>query len=210
MEAIQNQAADDRLIGVQGVPGAAIICVTRLIRVEDVVRRIFEPAETEGRTLVIAFGRMVEYHIEDDLDAGAMQRLDHIPKLVQGPEGVLAGTVRVVGGEERHRTVAPVVDEAWRTVLSVKLEDWEQLYSGDTEILQIGNLGDDAGIGAPRGQGQAGTRVPREPADVHFVNHRVCKGALQRSVPFPVVLTGVCHNALHGGGGSCLLAGTLP
>src|SRR6266852_8409921 len=115
----------------------------------------------------------------------------------RGPKGVLAGTVRVVGGEERHRTVAPVVDEAWRTVLSVKLEDWEQLYSGDTEILQIGNLGDDAGIGAPRGQGQAGTRVPREPADVHFVNHRVCKGALQRSVPFPVVLTGVCHNALH-------------
>ncbi len=69
-----------------------------------------------------------------------LRRLDHVPKLVQGPEGVLAGTVGVVGGEERHRTVAPVVDKAWQTGLGVTLEDREQLHRGDPRSCKEGIL----------------------------------------------------------------------
>ena len=38
---------------------------------------------------VIALGGVVEDHVENDLDAGAVQRLDHVAKLVHRAERIL-------------------------------------------------------------------------------------------------------------------------
>ena len=60
---------------------------------------------------MVAFGGVVEDDVEDDLDAGAVQRLDHVAELVDRPERILARAVRLVRREERDRRVAPVVDQ---------------------------------------------------------------------------------------------------
>ena len=96
----------------------------------------------------IAFGGVVEDDVENDLDAGAVQRLDHVAELVDRAERILPRAVGLVRREERDRRVAPVVDLARRAILGVELEHRQQLDRGDAELLEIGNLLDQAGIGA--------------------------------------------------------------
>ena len=50
--------------------------------------------------------------------------------------------------EKRQRLIAPVVAEARRTVLLVEGKDRQQLDRADSEILQIGDLIDQSGVGA--------------------------------------------------------------
>jgi hypothetical protein len=73
--------------------------------------------------------------IWDHLDAGAAKRLDEIAELVDGTERVLPRTVTGMRSEERDWGITPVIDQAWRTVLLIKLEHGKQLYDGDVEIL---------------------------------------------------------------------------
>ena len=47
------------------------------------------------------FGRVIEDDVENDLDARAVQRLDHVAKLVDGPERILP---RAVGLMRVRRT----------------------------------------------------------------------------------------------------------
>ena len=69
------------------------------------------PAEAERRPVVVAFGGVVEHHVENHLDARPVQRLDHVAELVDRAERVLPRAVRLVRREERDRRVAPVVDQ---------------------------------------------------------------------------------------------------
>ena len=49
--------------------------------------------------------------------------------------------------EERDRRIAPVVDLARRTVLGIELKDRQQFDGGDPELLEVGNLLDQTGVG---------------------------------------------------------------
>ena len=84
--------------------------------------------------------------IEDDLDSSAMQRLDHVAKLVERAKRVGSGPV--MRREKREGLVPPVVAEARRTVLLVEGKDRQQLDGADAEVLQIGNLVDQPRVGA--------------------------------------------------------------
>ena len=95
-----------------------------------------------------ALGGVVVDHVEDDLDAGAVQRLDHVPELVERAERVGPRAVAGMGREERDRLVAPVVDQPRRRVLLVEGEHRQQLDGGDAEVLQVRDLLDQPGIGA--------------------------------------------------------------
>ena len=118
------------------------------VALEDVVRAVVQPAEALRRAVLAAFRRVVEHHVENHLDAGAMQRLHHVAELVDRPERILPRAVRLVRREERHRLVAPVVDApvARRDGLRVELEDGQQLHRGDAQLLQVGNLLDQPGV----------------------------------------------------------------
>ena len=146
---------------------------------------------------VVAFGGVVEHHVEDDLDARPVQRLDHVAKLVDRAERILARAVRLVRREERNRRIAPVVDEPGGAVLGVELEDRQQFDRGDAELLQIRNLLDQAGIRAARLLRDAGAGMAGEAAHVHLVDDGPRGRALQRRVPFPVVRVRIHHHALH-------------
>ena len=76
-----------------------------------------QSAETQGRPVVIALGGVVEDDIENDLETGPVQRLDHVAKLVHRAERVLARAVGLMGREEWHRRIAPVVEAGERTAL---------------------------------------------------------------------------------------------
>ena len=84
-QAVENQAAHDRVVGVQRVPGAAVIGVLRAVLVEDVVHIVGEAAEAEGRSRRISLGGVVVDDVEDHLDTGAVQRLDEIAEFVDRP-----------------------------------------------------------------------------------------------------------------------------
>ena len=91
------------------LPVPRVVGVARPVRLEDVVRRVVQAAEAERRPVVVAFRRVVEDDVEDDLDAGAVQRLDQVAELVDGAERVAPRAVAGVGREEGDRRVAPVV-----------------------------------------------------------------------------------------------------
>ena len=68
-------------------------------------------SETVGPS-VVAFGRMVVDHVEDDLEAGGVQRPDHHLELADRVERRGRRRVGDIRGEVGQRVVAPVVAEA--------------------------------------------------------------------------------------------------
>ena len=49
---------------------------------------------------MIALGRVVVHDVENHLETGPMQRLHHVPELVEGTERIGSRRVLVVGREE--------------------------------------------------------------------------------------------------------------
>ena len=68
-ETIHDHPPHDGMIGVERVAGAAVVRVAGAIRVENVVRRVVQSAEAQGRPAVVPFSGVVEHDVEDDLDA---------------------------------------------------------------------------------------------------------------------------------------------
>ena len=134
---------------------------------------------------LVALGGVVEHHVEDHLDAGPVQGLDHVAELVHRAERVPARAVRRVRGEERDRLVAPVVDLPGGQSWASNCEDRQQLDRGDAELLEVRDLLDQPGVGAARLLADAGVGVAREPADVHLVDDRSAPtaGAAARRPP---------------------------
>src|SRR5438270_8772949 len=99
--------------------------------------------------------------------------------------------------EKRDRRVSPVIDQSWRTVLAVELENRKQLDGGDPEILQIRDLLDHPRISPAPLRRDPRARVLRESGDMHLVDHGRGEGPAQWRVTLPVVQVGVDYHALH-------------
>src|SRR5215813_4592077 len=89
-EAVEDHPPDNRMINVKRVSRTAVISVPRAILFENIVGSVVEAPKTQGWSVVIAFGSVIEYNVENDLDSCPVQRLDHITKLIQWTERVLA------------------------------------------------------------------------------------------------------------------------
>jgi hypothetical protein len=163
-QAVEDQPAHHRVIRVQRIAGPRVVRIAGTIGREEIVGVVVEPAKRQRGAAVVAFRRMVVDDVQDDLDARAVQRLDHVPELVDRRERIGTRAVPRVRREERDRRIAPMVDETRRAVPRVELEDRQQLDRRDAEILQIGNLLDEADVGAAPGRRHAGARMPGEPA----------------------------------------------
>src|SRR4030095_12773984 len=95
-ETILNQSAYDRLIGLQCVATPCIISVARLVLLEDVIEVIGKASIAQRRPIMGTFRGVIKDHIENDFDAGAVERLDHVAKFIDDPERFLSGTVRMM------------------------------------------------------------------------------------------------------------------
>src|SRR5262249_40873527 len=162
----------NRMIGIERVAAAGEVGISGTIALKDVVRTVLKPAETLRGTGVVTLCRVIEHDIENDLDAGAMQRLHHVAKLVDGPERILPCAVRLMRREERQRLIAPVVHASVtrRHGLRVELKHWQELERSDTQLLKIRDLLDQAGICASSLLRHARARMSGESANVHLVH----------------------------------------
>ena len=162
--------------------------VAAVVRYEPVVRGVVDATEAQCRSEVAAFGRVVVDDVEDDLDAGRVQRLDHGLEIAVGLAG---GGIELLRGEVADRVVAPVVPQALRDEVPVVHErvDRHQLDGRDAEPPQV--LDDGCGR-----EGRVRTVVPRrnfrmthrETAHVHLVDH----GVVPRRGRRPVVAPAEC------------------
>ncbi len=169
-QAVENHPPHDRLVRVQRIAASGVVGVARLVGTEQVIGVVGEPAQRQRRTLCAAFGGVVVNDVEDHLDAGAVQRLDHVAEFIERRGRVAMHRVTRMRRKKAERLITPVVDEPGGRRAIVEREDREQLDCGNAEILQISDLVDHAGERtAPRG-GHAGTRIARESADVQFVD----------------------------------------
>ena len=100
----------------------------------------------QRRPAVVALGGVVEHDVEQDLEAGGVQRLDHrleLGHLAAGPAGADGGRVAVVGGEEADGVVAPVVGQPPldQERLGHVLVHGQQLDRGHAEVDEVGDGG---------------------------------------------------------------------
>ena len=189
-QAVQHHVAHDRVVAVQRVAGAAEVEVVALRR-QHVVGLVVDALEGDVRALLVAFGRVVEDHIQDDLDAVAMQLLHQRLELVHLHAELAGRRVTGLGRKEADRAVAPVVEKLLAGVgvdlavfPLVELVDRHQLEAVDAQLLQIADLLPDAREGARKFD--AGRRMPGEAAHVHLVDHQVFHRGFQRVVLLPV------------------------
>ncbi len=133
---------------------------------------------------MVALGGVVVDDVEDDLDPGRVQRLDHRLELAHLIAGVPGATVVAVRREEAERVVAPVVAEPLLDQMAILHEvvDRQQFDRRDAETLEVA---DDLGVGEPR---VGATQVLRhggvalgEALDVQFVDDRVVQRGARRA-----------------------------
>ena len=106
------------------------------------------PRKRQGRPPVVGLGGVVVHDVEDHLDPGRVQRLDHRLELADLAAALLRRRVRLVRGEEPDRVVTPVVGQpaGLQVVLGHELVHRHQLDRGDA---QPGQVLDDRGMGDP-------------------------------------------------------------
>src|SRR5699024_8577217 len=76
-KAVQDQFLDYRMIAVQCISAAAEIIVFS-VRCEHVVDIVVKTFKAEGRSHLVPFRRVVEYHVEDHIDLVVMECLDQV------------------------------------------------------------------------------------------------------------------------------------
>src|SRR5262249_56078779 len=76
-EAVDDHAANDRMIRVERIPGAAVVRVPGPVAFEDVVRPVVDAAEAQRRPALIAFGRVIEDDVVYHFLTGTVERLSH-------------------------------------------------------------------------------------------------------------------------------------
>ena len=141
---IHDELQDLRGTHQEGVARARRIEVVLTVPVDKaVVRGVVDAAERQGRSHVVALGRVVVDDIEDDLDVGSVQRLDHCLELRDLRARFLRRRVAIVRGKITDRVVAPVVRQPLRLQGRVvrELLDRHELDCGDAELLQVLNDG---------------------------------------------------------------------
>jgi hypothetical protein len=129
-----------------------------------------------------------------------VQRLDHVPELVEMGPDLGRHAVPGLGGEVGERVVAPVVPERRAVDRAgpehlhlIEVEDGQQLDRRDPELGEVRDLLDDAGERARRVDLRRW--IAGETPDVHLVDDRLVHRAAQRPVPLPVVRRGVDDDA---------------
>ena len=198
---IHDQLQRVRAAHVEAVAGAGVVDeVAAVLLAEPVVARGVHALEAQRRPEVVALGGVVVDHVEDDLDAGRVQRLDHAPELLHLLAEPAQRGVAVVRGEEADGVVTPVVaqpqvDEA---VVVHELVHRHQLDRGHPEPGQVVDhrRGGDARVRAA--QLLRDVRVAHgQPAHVRLVDHRVVVRGARRLVVAPVEVRVDHHRLRH-------------
>jgi hypothetical protein len=103
---------------------------------QAVIGGVVDTAQTQRRAQVIAFGGVVVDHIENDFEAGPVQRLDHG---LEFAHRVVGRRVAPIRRKKPERVVAPVVAQSALHQMAVVGEAMHrhQFHRGHAEALQM-------------------------------------------------------------------------
>ncbi len=189
-QAVHDQLERLGIAHVEAVAGAGGVVVEAGIVVhQPVVAAVVQALERQGGTQVVALGGVVVDHVEDDLDAGGVEGLDHGLELLDLAPGVPRRRVGPVGGEEADRVVAPVVAQAplLEVLVVDELVDRHQFHRRHAHQGQVvDGLGRGHGrVGAPHLGGDGGVQGG-EALDVDLIDHGLVQGDVGGPVVAPV------------------------
>src|SRR5260370_34024103 len=134
-QAVEEPSPNHWVIGVQCIAATGLVCVPGFVLRRDVIGIVCQSAKADGWTPLVALCGVVVDHVEDDLDAGAMQRLDHVAKFFDRAKRIRPGAVPVMRREKREGLISPVVCEAGRTVLLVERKQGNHLTATSAETV---------------------------------------------------------------------------
>ena len=175
---------------VERVAGTGDVDVeTRVVLDQAVIDRVVDAAEGEGGTEVVALGGVVVDHVQDHLDAGGVQRLDHLLELGDLLAKRAADGKARVWREKPDRVVAPVVRQTARDDrhLVEPVVDRQKLHRGHAKIAQVldGRRVRQPEIGSAQFRQDLGKETA-EPLDVRLVDDGLAPGNSWRCVTPPV------------------------
>ena len=194
---VHDELEDGRGAHEQGVARARRVEVVLLVAVDEpVVGGVVQALEGQRRAHVVALGGVVVDDVEDDLDVGLVEGLDHRLELGDLLAVRPVGGVGALRGEEADRVVAPVVRQPLLLEVGVvdELVDRHELDGGDAEVLEVvddDRLGE-ARVGAAQVLRHLGVE-PGEALDVGLVDDRVVVLVGRRAVVAPVEEGGRHH-----------------
>ncbi len=186
---IDDQILRDRMTGVVVAADAGVVPRVLKVAAERIIGRIVEAAERQqvvhgqavGAAPGAAFAGVVVDHVDIDLDAGVVERLDHRLPFAGRAAGALVESVTAIGREVVQGHVAPVVVVRGRIRIDIVLVvlgflHRQEFHRGHPERGQRRGLARGAEVGAAFGGGHAGV-VAGQAAHVHFVDHLVLERA---------------------------------
>jgi len=69
---VHDHSANDGMISIQRISCTAVVSVARAVLFENVIGAVIDSPEANGWTIVVAFGRVIEDDVENDLDSRAV------------------------------------------------------------------------------------------------------------------------------------------
>ena len=189
-QAVQDEVAHDGMVAVHRVAATGVVLVALPVLFHHVVDGVVDAAERECLAAHPAFGRVVEHHVEDDLDAGLVHLQHHFLEFADLLAALVGAGEARVGREERQRAVAPEVAQvAARAVFPqqfhfVELLRRQQFERRDAQLLQVRDLLDQPPVGARLRH--ARIRMRRVAAHAGLVDDRFLQRHPQGAVARPV------------------------
>src|SRR5262245_12995591 len=111
---------------------------------DHVIQLVVQAAEGIGAAAVVALAGVVEDHVEKDLDAGGVERTNHLAKLVDLAVLPGAASVSRLGCGKGDAAISPKIPQRFprlrvleRAIRLVELMNGQQLDRRDTQLLQI-------------------------------------------------------------------------
>ncbi len=166
--AVHHHLPDGHVRGVHDVAGPGVVSVSAPIVQEQVVRGVVDAAIRIRRADLVPLHGVVVDHVDDDLDAGRVQRPHQVLHLGYRPFRRAGCGVLRVRREEVQRHVPPVA-----ALLGIALEHRHQFDHRDAEVREVRDLVDDAGERAAAVRLHTGVVAPGEAANMHLVDDRV-------------------------------------
>ena len=189
-QTLHNHVTHIGVVAVQGITAAAEIIVIAL-RCQHVICLVVDAAIGDIWALLVAFSGVVEHYVEHHFNAVLVQLFHHVLQFIHLHGEPACRSIGGLGGKESYVAVAPQVverapiDRGDAVVFKlVELMDGHQFHAVDAQLLQIGNLLDDAGKRTPVLHTRC--RATREVAHMHLIDDEVVDRRFQRQVILPV------------------------
>jgi len=171
-------------------------------RSEPVKDAVVDALQVDHGPILIAFARVVEHDVENDLEAVSVCLFHEVAELPHMRRGIGRHAIACLGRKERDRIVAPEVRERQPGHRAqslhghfIEVEYGHQFERGDAEALEMRELLDQARERA--GPLDTGAWRAGKTPHVQLIEHRIRQRNVRCGVAFPVVVAVIGHQTAH-------------